>query len=147
MEIDKGLSEHLLNNYRGTYRDTKPLPLNTQDSVRKVIGGLISRLKPKNPVANFFGEIKEKVEQEKRELGDRLLEDFVISDLGENPSKREVLQNVLDYFNEKGYGMYGIVGDRSRLLKNSEGKMIYVTVNTGTKYLSVQIVRKEQLKM
>ena len=115
--------------------DTKPGPEPKPGFLEKVV----QIFQPKPTVAQRgFSELKKICEDEKRKLGDRLIEDFMIKDLEENPKTEEVYEKTLAHFRSCGYISEGIIG-RSKLLKNQDGERIGVTVFTGNKYLAAKV--------
>jgi hypothetical protein len=137
MGYEHTLKDYLRQIYNRNVVDTRPTKGREPFVLEKVLEFI--RSKPKvSPLVKTFSDLKKAAEEEKRRLGEDLLEDFMITDLPQNPQIEIVYQQSLQHFELEGYRLYGFIG-RGKLLRNSEGINLGLIVFTGTGYLSARV--------
>jgi hypothetical protein len=139
MEYTHTLKDYLSQIYGGNVVDQKPAKEREPSVLEKLLG--VIKPKPKvSPIVRVFSDLRNAAEEEKRRLGEDLLEDFMIKDLPQNPQTEIIYRQSLQHFESEGYRLYGIMG-RGKLLRNSEGINLGLMVFTGTGYLSARVQR------
>lgn len=128
------LQNYLLGIYPGTMVDTMPKPESKPNFIEK----FAQKFKKETIFEKLIRELREVCEAEKREIGENLLEDFIIQDLDRDLETDEVYHHTLEHFKNQGYFYEGIRG-RGRILRNRDGQRIGVRVCTGTKYLTGRV--------
>lgn len=139
------LQEHLLNVYGGTLVDTMPKPEVRPNLLERLLQSIIPS---PTGMQGMLLEIREAAEDEKRALGDALLEDFVIKDFGRTPSTDEVYSHVKGHFGDRGYSFTAVYGSGTGagiVFENQEGDAIGVHIRSFPLIISGRVQRIKRM--
>lgn len=142
MDYQHSLKDYLSQIHHGQVIDTK----STEERKPSFLERALSRmLKPKLSPADeilvkTFNDLGTAAEEEKKRLGEDLLEDFTIRGLPYHLPVQTVYQQSMQHLASEGYNYYGVIG-RGKLLKNSEGANLSLIVSTGAGYISARVQR------